>query len=636
MEALRNLELRKDVIIRPADKGGAVVVMSLDKYDQGIKSQLMDTNHYTALPSNPTANVKTKIDGFIDTSLMRGFITDKEKQFLVKDHPVCPVIYGVPKIHKTLENPPLRPIVSSIGSLTEPLSQYVDHFLRTHVQNLPSYLGDTTDVLNLIQNLKCEHADIILASLDVQSLYTCIPHDAGLEAISHYLNTRPAHVLPPSAFLTDLAEIILSNNFFKYSGKYYLQCQGTAMGSAFAPSYACLVMGFWEEKFIHNSVNNTFLSKIALWRRYIDDVLLIWKGTVDELQAFLQYVNSTTRYLTFTLEFNDKEINFLDLTIFKSKDGLFDTTIYRKPLSRNTLLRANSNHSKQLIRNIPIGQYLRLRRNCSATSDFKLKAAELTNRFVERGYNQVDLDAAYHRALNTDRTSLLIKKPKQAPSRLCFSTQYTPAAGLIKNVFLKHWHILKSDPKLANICADPPLFSFRRSRSLRDRLVHSDMNAPSPPSWLPKPPQGFYKCGNCAQCSNSTNTKFFTHPRTGKKYKISSFINCNSTHVVYMLKCPCGLAYIGQTKRPLKVRIGEHKTAIRTKNLEYAMARHYLQANHGSPASLKFWGIERITAPSRGGDIINKLLRREAHWIHNLDTLEPNGLNEEMSLSCFL
>ena len=154
MEALRNLESRKDIIIRPADKGGAVVVMSLDKYDQGIKSQLMDTNHYTALPSNPTACVKNKIDNFIEASHKRGFITDKEKTFLVNDHPVCPVIYGVPKIHKTLENPPLRPIVSSIGSLTEPLSQYVDHFLRVHVQNLPSYLGDTTDVLNLIQILK--------------------------------------------------------------------------------------------------------------------------------------------------------------------------------------------------------------------------------------------------------------------------------------------------------------------------------------------------------------------------------------------------------------------------------------------------------------------------------------------------
>ena len=103
-----------------------------------------------------------------------------------------------------------------------------------------------------------------------------------------------------------------------------------------------------------------------------------------------------------------------------------------------------------------------------------------------------------------------------------------------------------------------------------------------------------------------------------------------------MLKCPCGLAYIGQTKRKLKLRIGEHKTAIRTQNPEYAMARHYKEANHGSPASLKFWGIEKIEAPPRGGDIIKKLLCREARWINALDTLEPNGLNEELNLSCYL
>ena len=155
-------------------------------------------------------------------------------------------------------------------------------------------------------------------------------------------------------------------------------------------------------------------------------------------------------------------------------------------------------------------------------------------------------------------------------------------------------------------------------------------------TWLSAPPQGFYKCGNCAQCSNSSNSKHFTHPHSGKRYKISSFINCNSTHVIYMLRCMCGLSYIGQTKRQLKIRIGEHKTAIRTQNMEYAMARHFKEANHGSPASLKFWGIEKITAPPRGGDIINKLLRRESFWIHTLNTLEPNGLNEELSLSCFL
>ena len=93
---------------------------------------------------------------------------------------------------------------------------------------------------------------------------------------------------------------------------------------------------------------------------------------------------------------------------------------------------------------------------------------------------------------------------------------------------------------------------------------------------------------------------------------------------------------MGQTKRNLKVRIGEHKTAIRTGNLEYAMARHYKEANHGSPASLRFWGIEKIPTSSRGGDMIKRLLCREAYWIHTLNTLEPMGLNEELKLSCFL
>lgn len=103
-----------------------------------------------------------------------------------------------------------------------------------------------------------------------------------------------------------------------------------------------------------------------------------------------------------------------------------------------------------------------------------------------------------------------------------------------------------------------------------------------------------------------------------------------------MLKCPCGMAYIGQTKRPLKVSIAEHKNAIRTKNATYAMARHYEQMQHGSPATFRFWGIESVSPSPRGGDIIQKLLQREAFWIFTLNTVEPDGLNEELSLSCFL
>ena len=96
------------------------------------------------------------------------------------------------------------------------------------------------------------------------------------------------------------------------------------------------------------------------------------------------------------------------------------------------------------------------------------------------------------------------------------------------------------------------------------------------------------------------------------------------------------MVYVGQTKRALKTRIAEHKAAIRNNNMDYAIARHYAKAQHGSAATLKFWGIEKVSPLPRGGDMVNKLLKREAYWIFSLNTVEPNGLNEELSLSCFL
>ncbi len=101
-----------------------------------------------------------------------------------------------------------------------------------------------------------------------------------------------------------------------------------------------------------------------------------------------------------------------------------------------------------------------------------------------------------------------------------------------------------------------------------------------------------------------------------------------------MLKCLCGLVYVGQTKRALRTCVSEQ--IIRTKSMDYAMARHYAQANHGSAATLKFWRMDKVSPASRGGDIINSLLHEEVLWIHTLYTVEPRGIHEELNLSCFL
>lgn len=57
------------------------------------------------------------------------------------------------------------------------------------------------------------------------------------------------------------------------------------MGAPWAPSYACLHLGMWEEQDVYTS--SMYLGHVRLWLRYIDDVLVIWNGTSEDLNKFI-------------------------------------------------------------------------------------------------------------------------------------------------------------------------------------------------------------------------------------------------------------------------------------------------------------------------------------------------------------
>ena len=82
----------------------------------------------------------------------------------------------------------IRPIVSSCNSITENISEFVDIWLQPLMRDLPSFIKDTTKFIWLIENTplpdKC-----ILASTDVSSLYTNIPHHEGKQAAVKALNS---------------------------------------------------------------------------------------------------------------------------------------------------------------------------------------------------------------------------------------------------------------------------------------------------------------------------------------------------------------------------------------------------------------------------------------------------------------
>ena len=106
----------------------------------------------------------------------------------------------------------------------------MDLNLQSHVQTLPSYLQDTTAFLKKQEALGPIPPDALLVSMDVTSLYTNIPHSDGIKACEEAWEERDIKD-PPTQTLVKVLTLVLKCNNFEFNGQYYLQVQGTAMGT---------------------------------------------------------------------------------------------------------------------------------------------------------------------------------------------------------------------------------------------------------------------------------------------------------------------------------------------------------------------------------------------------------------------
>ena len=88
-----------------------------------------------------------------------------------------------------------------------------------------------------------------MVTADVFGLYPSIPHDAGLEALGKVLDNRKNKKISTDD-LTKMAEFVLKNNYFEFNGNVKKQTLGTAIGTKFAPPYACIFMDQVETDFL--------------------------------------------------------------------------------------------------------------------------------------------------------------------------------------------------------------------------------------------------------------------------------------------------------------------------------------------------------------------------------------------------
>lgn len=177
------------------------------------------------------------------------------------------------------------------------------------------------------------------------------------------------------------------------------------MGLGFPPSLANFYLGWWERG-CNFWDGNPFRSIIKFYHRYMDVLLIVCSDTMGELNRFLLCLNDNALNLQFTGQMSNEPISFLDVTL-SSRDGHITSSIYRKPNSGNTLLRADSGHPNHVTHSIPVGQFLRLRRVCSEEDDFQREKEKMSERFLIRGYNMGTLRRATYITDTTARDTLL-------------------------------------------------------------------------------------------------------------------------------------------------------------------------------------------------------------------------------------
>lgn len=250
----------------------------------------------------------------------------------------------------------------------------------------------------------------------------------------------------------------------------------------------------------------------------MDDIFCVIDDVNEiELQQLLIFINSLDQHLNFTLEIeSNKELNFLDLTVFRNCDHL-SFKIYRKPTHTDHCIDYMSNHPDQY-----------------KVAFFNSMFHRLFSVPLEFKYFELEL-----------RTILQIANANH------FSIE------TIRSIFYKKRNrILNLTPHHTQERESKKFFSFPYFNSFSLKFKHM-----------------FMKQGINLAFRNNLNLKYLL-------VKNKDVIPTKLKNGVYKLVCNCGAVYIGQTGRAFVTRVKEHISCARLGKDNSNFALHLNSENH--------------------------------------------------------
>ena len=107
-----------------------------------------------------------------------------------------------------------------------------------------------------------------------------------------------------------------------------------------------------------------------LWKRFIDDIFVIWTGSASEFTTYMNIINQLHHTIKFTYELSETEFTFLDITLYKGhrfdRNQILDIRTHIKPTKKQLYIHAdestqvyntqpNASEPEHTTQSLPIG-----------------------------------------------------------------------------------------------------------------------------------------------------------------------------------------------------------------------------------------------------------------------------------------
>ena len=153
------------------------------------------------------------------------------------------------------------------------------------------------------------------------------------------------------------------------------------MGTKCAPLYAQIFKKIIQQNYIYHLIKE--IRKLYL--RHIDDIFLIWTGTLDESNKVIVNINKVYPSTKFAFSYSKDSVNFLD-TIVKKLPGANFPSRYLKRKDCQAFLHRKSKQPESLKRSISYAQAGRPKQKCTEDCDFKDNCDILWKKLMDTGY----------------------------------------------------------------------------------------------------------------------------------------------------------------------------------------------------------------------------------------------------------